>query len=199
MVLSSALLWIDLETAGLPEGNDYSDCRILEVGALLTSTSLELIEEISGVVMLDGITVETLRKDRNRDALEMHKQSGLLAALKGDTQPLRHLEVEILSAIEEHVKQGGKIVLAGSGVASFDQHVIREFMPELAQRLEYYVFDVGAARRVNRMLSHGRFHIEAAESYGDLKEHRALADIYGHYKEALKMREEFGRLYDTEN
>lgn len=196
MIVSKALLWVDIETTGITNSNDYSFIQILEVGAILTNMSLEPLEQINGLVTPTQEAIVQLKAPENAEAFEMHKKSGLLAELtKGETQTLEEIETEILEAIDERVQQGGLVVLAGSGIAAFDFPVIKEKMPRLSERLAYYSFDVGAARRVNLLLSGGQFRTNVNTSYGELKEHRALADIKAHLQEAVAMRDIFGTLY----
>jgi oligoribonuclease (3'-5' exoribonuclease) len=74
------------------------------------------------------------------------------------------------------------VTLAGSGVGCFDMQVIRAQMPELAQRLNYYVIDVGCVRRFLRDICGVRM-----PELGTVN-HRALDDVQHHLAEARQFR-----------
>jgi oligoribonuclease (3'-5' exoribonuclease) len=93
------------------------------------------------------------------------------------TTTLIVVERQIITLIEPYLTDG-KITLAGSGVGCFDMQVIRAQMPELAQRLNYYVIDVGVVRRWLRDVCQ-----VPVSDLGPVN-HRALDDVQHHLAEA---------------
>jgi oligoribonuclease len=172
-------LWLDLETTGLDPASD----DILEVGLVVTDEHLTELAERR--YLLDpGYDWQELV---DQFVLEMHTKSGLLAEL---TDPYSHfiyhslLLVErcIVNVIEPYLTDG-KIVLAGSGVATFDLQVIKAQMPELAQRLTYWTMDIGVVRRYLRDICQ----VELPDT-GPVN-HRALDDVHHHLDEAILFRD----------
>lgn len=172
-------LWLDLETTGL---DPYSD-SILEVGLTITDDRLD--EKIGGRRFLLAPSDSTWCSRLGDDVLDMHVKSGLIHDLDDPFHNFLYglltVERNILSLIEPWLEDG-KIVLAGSGVGTFDLAFIREQMPELAQRLTYYVLDVGVVRRFLRDICQ----VEIPDQ-GPV-EHRALSDVMHHLDEARAFR-----------
>lgn len=173
-------LWLDLETTGL---DPYTD-TILEVG--LTVTDDKLDEKIGGRRYLLAPSDSTWIHRLPDEVLVMHLKSGLVRDLDDPHHNFQYhslLQVErnVLGLIEPWLEEG-KIVLAGSGVGTFDLAFIKEQMPELAQRLTYWVMDVGVMRRFLRDFCR----VEIPDQ-GPV-EHRALSDVYHHLAEARAFR-----------
>lgn len=171
-------LWLDLETTGLDPHTD----AVLEVGLVVTDSDLiehdvrryRIAPPLGWLEWADPYVVE------------MHRRSGLLAELDNpfdyfQYHYLIHVERQIVNLIDPFLDEG-KIVLAGSGVGPFDLQVIKYQMPELAQRLAYYVMDVGCVRRYLRDICK----VELPDS-GPVV-HRALDDVYHHLDEARQFR-----------
>lgn len=140
------LIWLDLETTGL----DEKDGDILEVAAIFTNEQLTVLARTESLV--ETPTGYSDPMERCDDiVLEMHTKSGLWAAR--DEAPslptIAELDYKIAGwFVERH--GGGELVLAGSGVATFDLRWIKEHMPLLASRLAYYTVDTGVLRRFLR-------------------------------------------------
>jgi len=186
------LLWIDLETPSLPNGNDYSRVPILEVGAILTDISLNKIDGYTEVVGMTKHTADILQS--NPFVVDMHKKSGLIKDSIDSSFTCEQIEGDLLSMLSDHNLKKGSVALAGSGVASFDYPVIKEHMPRLADMLEYYVYDVGIFRRLFKAVSPRDVINPSDHKYGNKKVHRAMADIEDHLGEAKDYQKALGIL-----
>lgn len=181
---AQALAFIDLETDGLPDGQDFSVVNILEMGMVVTNLALEPLAGYHEVVKMTKPAAQRIAV--NDYVKQMHTKNGLLqASIKESQMTLAEVEQETLSVLKETGLSQGEFMLAGSGIASFDFPLIKLAMPELASWFTYYVLDVGILRRGHQILSGGRtFYSKVNESYGDMKAHRAYADAEAHLKEA---------------
>jgi len=188
-IVPSALLWCDIETPGLPEGNDFSTSPILEIAGVITDFDLTKFTGVHEAVKLTKEHVEILKK--NPEVVKMHKSSGLLEECKNSTKTLKDLEESMLDLVKQGTFEKGEYILAGSGVASFDYPLIKHYMPELASWLTYYTLDIGILRRSVYYLSHRRnFVDDTKNSYKDgYKKHRAMDDVLAHIEEAEKYRD----------
>ena len=75
--MSKYLFWIDLETTGLHEASDL----ILEIGALVTTSDLEVLDTLNLVV---NRSEEDLARMSDR-VREMHESSGLIEDVRRST------------------------------------------------------------------------------------------------------------------
>jgi oligoribonuclease len=171
-------LWFDLETTGLDPWYD----SILEVGLVVTNARLEELAVRRYLMHAPYRWDETAHPD----VLEMHRKSGLTADLDDPFNNFHYhapvaVERQILHVIEPYLEDG-KIILAGSGVATFDLQVIKAQMPELAQRLTYYTLDIGVVRRYLQDICQVEL-----PNLGPVS-HRALDDVFHHLDEARLFR-----------
>lgn len=184
-----ALVWIDVEATGLPDGNDFSNVHILEIAAILTDFDLKPFAGYEGVVQIDEQIKDALRNPRNKAALDMHLESGLLKDVKESTDTLEQIEAEIVNLLKTKTAfEKGEFMIAGSGVAAYDFPLLKEHMPELASWFTYAPFDIGVQRRVAYYLSERRDLVplvDASFKEGE-KKHRALADVKAHLAEAVQ-------------
>ncbi|MGY6496732.1 MAG: hypothetical protein ACXIUP_00740 [Microcella sp.] len=77
----------------------------------------------------------------------------------------------------------GRAILSGSGVGAFDLQFIRQQMPDLASRLEYFPHDVGQLRREWKRATGSDL-----VTVNNAKPHRALVDIDLHLIETRAFR-----------
>lgn len=181
----SALAWIDLETTGLPVGNDYSGVEILEIGLIVTDFDLKPYFGYQGIVKMDDDIKRALAA--NPEVIQMHLANGLLKESKESKDTLREIESEIIGMFKTRTTQEkGEFMLAGSGVTAYDFNVLKEKMPELASYFSYFSLDIGIVRRAFNVLSGGADLVPTiSESFVEgNKKHRALEDIKAHLKEA---------------
>lgn len=192
-----ALMWTGVETTGVPtreRPNDFSTVYPLEVCVIFTDFDLEPFGGYAAVITPTAESVAALRE--NPDVLEMHRTSGLIAALKGESVTIEQAERDIIDVIKKRTTyEHGEFMIAGSGVAAFDYPLIKHWMPSVARYMAYYPFDIGVMRRTARILSGGRQLVDMnAASYGDAKLHRAQADTEAHISEAKQWQEFFRRV-----
>lgn len=175
-------LWLDLETTGLDPEQD----AILEIGLIVTDENLSELATRRYLMAPPYDNAWFTQLDSH--VQEMHVKSGLVAALDDPFNNFQYhdlivVERQIINLIEPYLTDG-KITLAGSGVGCFDMQVIRAQMPELAQRLNYYVIDVGCVRRFLRDICG----VVRLPELGTVT-HRALDDVQHHLAEARQFRE----------
>lgn len=185
---AQCLLWVDLETPGLPgPKNDYSVVPIMEVAFLLTDFDLEPYEGYHESIKMTRHTADILKG--NDYVREMHTKNGLIKDCIASNVTIEDAEREVIRMIQERTTfEKGEIMLAGSGNAAFDRPVINQWMPELASWLTYYPFDIGVDRRVTNILAKGDvINIPSSSvGYGDAKVHRAWNDVQAHLEEAKR-------------
>lgn len=192
----NALLWVDAETPGLPEGNDYSKIPMLEIAGVVTD--FDLNKHSVGYVGCAKLTREhALALKANPEVLEMHKVSGLLEDCAKSEDTVADLERGMIEMLESTGLKPGEFIISGSGVAAFDHPLIKEQMPELNKWLAYFPLDVGVLRRTIFHLGGGKKFVKPpAESFSN-KSHRALDDILAHIEEAELYRDWLRELPDT--
>ena len=182
------LLWIDLETSGLPEGTDFSGVHLMEFGMVVTDISLN-IEPCGGyteIVKMSKEIADALRADEF--VREMHRESGLIADCIKATATMEDIDREVDQMLSEVGYTKGEIAIAGSGIAMFDFPFIKTKMPLLASWLAYYPYDFGVFRRLLSSLAGGYVINPQLESYGQSKVHRAMNDATAHLREAQAYR-----------
>jgi oligoribonuclease len=174
------IIWCDMETTGLDHRRD----PILEVALIATTSSLTTIAERTWLHVPPDW--DRIRSDLHPAVDEMHTANGLLADIdalheKGGEPYLFGIEDQIMAWIGSVQAGRGKATIGGSGVASFDIQVIRQQMPRLAQRLNYWSYDIGSVRRVGLLAG---IAAPSEMSDGAVKTHRALDDVRMHLAEA---------------
>lgn len=179
--MTDHLLWIDLETTGTDEDRDC----IIEVGAVLTTADLDVVDEYADLV---SPTPEGLgRMMMNPVVKAMHEKNGLLDALLSvPSSSLRHsgyVGQQMCEWMTGHGAKPGKVVIAGSGVSHFDRRFIRRQMPKLDTFCRHWHIDIGVVRRAHAMWA-GGVEVPGAKSAEHSKTHRALDDIRCHLAEA---------------
>lgn len=192
---ANALLWVDLETTGAEEDKD----EIIEIGAVLTDFNFERMDYRPNrdfTCIIEPSETALGRMMKNPIVRNMHVHNGLL----DDCLRSKHRETHIWNAEQKLIKymqmamnsrtnRGDatkyRYMLAGSGVAHFDNRFIRHYMPELSKLLVFSPLDIGMIRRFLKMIG-----VEPADAdNSDSKDHRALGDILLHIEEAKAYRE----------
>jgi oligoribonuclease len=163
------LFWTDLETTG----STLDDNQIIEVGAAITDTDLNVLSGRSYVLPI------MMKVDMKPVVIEMHTKNGLL---KDTMNPFVYTSQDVVDyELAQWVREfngSNHMLLAGSGVMHFDRQFIKRDLPLLNDRLTYYAFDVGVMRRGYEILLGGE------DWPADGKTHRAFDDVLFHIEEA---------------
>jgi oligoribonuclease len=184
-----AYLNVDFETTGLDENLD----SIVEVGIIGTDSDYNPLFEIETLIHPTALTFNAI--EATPIVKEMMTANGLLDDLRigADTglyPSIRDVEDDLLALINRHSpSEQHKVVLSGSGVATFDFRFIRTNWPKIAARLEYWPDDVGVLRRKWRTAT-GDDLVPDNKS----KTHRAFDDIQCHLSESRQFRDLFTRI-----
>lgn len=178
------LAWIDLETTGLSMSEDY----IVEWALLVTDFDLDRkFQRIESSVIQHGDAVKVLRRIKEQPIVKkMHTENGLIAELEsGIGMTLRRSEKTICETLGRY-GEPGDFLIAGSGVAQFDQPWIRHFMPSVDLFFRYSPFDIGSVRRfVELTLKRPDLILQ------DKKVHRAPVDVEFALSQARAFKEIF--------
>lgn len=148
------LLWVDLETTGL----DPMRCLLLEAGLLLTDDRGRELAAVSFVIGYPDVRARV----REQVVRDMHERSGLLDEVERSRLRLDQAEEALLGWVDKREARG--LLMAGSGVGSFDRPWLREHMPRLAEVWHHRTFDMTTVRTL--------FELEKPDHA-----HRALADL----------------------
>ena len=161
------LLWLDLETSGL----DPHRHIILEVACILTNDDLSEVASYDAVInpgVSDVLRLLALTSDDF--VIDMHTKNGLVEEINlGATTSMAEAEKHILEMVEDIPKK--ELILAGNSV-HFDRKFIDEYMPALAKKLNYRIFDVRTLMQMEEFWAPG-----ATEETESVSVHRAMPDI----------------------
>lgn len=171
------LIWLDLETSGL---DSYRDAT-LEIAAIATDEALDEMSRFCRVLRFTdrGLLAPVV--------LAMHEPNGLLDACARSVVHESDAEMDLTDWVKRVSVNADKTMIAGSGVAHFDLHWMRDRGWGVVDEMSYQTFDIGVARRVLQMF--GLAVPALAESSGDRKVHRAMADVEAHLQEARLIRD----------
>ena len=188
------LLWVDLEASGLYEHVD----EIVELGAIVTTSRLEVLEEYQAVIPPSDSGRQ--RIEDSPFVKQMHEANGLLRELDERRRRLgppvttedyakrvRHVESEMMELLTRNGVAPGAAALCGSGIAHIDRPFLKVRMPGLVAALTYWMVDVGHLRRAYNLWGDGSDLSDVNES----KTHRAIDDIRCHLAEARAFQELF--------
>lgn len=171
MTTSPYLVWVDIETTGLDPDQDY----LLEVGVILTTPDLEVIDGRSVLVCDDPAGI-TKQLNANPAVHEMHSRSGLLKVYPG-VLPASAAEAElgrflraVTATTDEMVMELGP--MCGSSV-HFDRAFLKRHMPRLEAAFHYRNLDISGIREAAKLWAPHL--VESAPT--EKKLHRALPDI----------------------
>jgi len=185
------ILWIDFETTDL----DKRDCELLEVAVVLTDDRMA-----SGALatvywsLMRPMSTATWKSRMGDYVRDMHTANGLIDEIdqSGPALPtVERVEMEIIEFIDQWLPViggrgvgGGLVPVAGSGTSHFDIQVLEYRMPELAARLTYWSYDVGAVRRFLRDMTDldDLGFVDPPDS--SAATHRARDDVESHIGEA---------------
>lgn len=187
------LAWIDIETDGLPDGNDFSVVNLLEFAMIVTDFDLQPEAGYEEVIKLTKAGADRIKS--NEYVKKMHGPNGLIKEAVASEFTLEQVEQNAIATLKEMGLERGEFMIAGSGVAMFDFPLIKEKMPELAKWFAYFVVDVGVLRRTIHVFAGKDLVAPVRESFEDgVKAHRARGDVEAHMKEASRFSEYFRSL-----
>lgn len=159
----TTILWVDLEMTGLDPAKD----RIVEVAAIMTHWDFtELGRYESGVAQNE----QELRAlfEANAWAMARPENTNELIELSLASPSEQEVQAQLLAFINQHVPAGEVALLAGNSIHC-DRGFIKQWWPQLDQRLHYRMLDVSAWKVVMQ----AKFGMEFTKK----ETHRALDDI----------------------
>lgn len=133
------LVWIDLEMTGL----DPKTCTILEVGAAITDSDLNILEV--------GPSIPVHQSNKVLDGMEAwsrfhHKKSGLTEACRLSRISLKKAEELTLAFVKKHCKKNAA-PLCGNTIWQ-DRRFLVKYMPKLESYLHYRTIDVSSIKEL---------------------------------------------------
>jgi len=159
------LVWIDLEMTGL----DPQTCVIVEIATIVTDADLNVIAEGPDLVL--HATDEQLAS-MVPVVHEMHRRSGLTAAIRESTVTVAEAEAQTLAFIREHCSKKGAHPLCGNTIGT-DRQFLARHMRQIVDHLSYRTIDVSTIKELARRWYPARYQKRPRKGEG----HRALKDI----------------------
>jgi len=163
------IVWIDLEMTGL----DPKRHVIVEAAVHITDNDLTILGD--GLDLVIHATEDEL-KEMDEVVTKMHTSNGLIDEIRESPLSCAEAEKQIIAYIDEHCD--GHPPLAGNSIAT-DRSFIREYMPDLDQRLHYRMIDVSSLKVLARKWMPTIYSNQPEKGLA----HRALADIVESIKE----------------
>lgn len=139
MQKSKYLVWLDLEMTGL----DPKKCKILEIGAVVTDSELNIIAEGPCVAIHHGEKVLSGMESWSR---YHHKKSGLTDECRASRISLKKAETMVLDFVKNFCKQK-TAPLCGNTIWQ-DRRFLVKYMPKLESYLHYRVIDVSSIKEL---------------------------------------------------
>ena len=176
--------WIDVETTGL----DISRDPVIEIACVITDLDLNRIAQFDTPVD-PGRGLLDARLEMNDYVRDMHTRNGLIFDVLNNSVKTHLAEHGVRSVLEENCYQN-MVAIAGSGVAQFDQPLLRLQMPSITDYMTYYPMDIGVIRRfIKYTLKRPDLLLPESES-----SHRAAEDVDHALREAIYYRDCLGEL-----
>lgn len=180
------LAWLDTETTGLDPKMD----QIIEIAVVLTDFNLDEVDRFERLIMPHNFGEERLLDYLNDFPFikKMHTENGIIPTLENSPslfKAQRDVEVDLFRFLDKYLGPDEKVMMAGSGVASFDMVMMREHYPQLIQgRFDYRCLDIGQVRRFVELVMDQP---EAVPTYKGT-EHRAMDDVLNFIQQAYAFR-----------
>ena len=174
---SNNLIWIDLEMTGLDTDRD----KIIEIATIVTTSSLELVEE--------GPVLAIRQSDEALEAMdawntEQHGKSGLVDRVR--SSPLTEVDAQdiTLNFVSKHVPANAS-PMCGNSVCQ-DRRFLHRCMPELERHFHYRNLDVSTIKELAK-----RWVPAVYQSFSKESSHLAMDDIRDSIRELKHYRERF--------
>jgi oligoribonuclease len=156
---------MDLEMTGL----DPATCVVVEVASLVTDDDLKVVAEGPDLVVAAPPEALAAMEDVVK---EMHRSSGLLAAIEASSITLAEAGRQTLEFIQHHVPEPRTVPLCGNSIGT-DRRFLAAHLPEIEEWLHYRSIDVSTLKELCR-----RWYPDVlAEAPPKKGSHRALDDI----------------------
>lgn len=158
------IVWLDLETTGLDPLTDLP----IEAGVIITDGALREVARRDWLIVTERARLEAMPSI----VLEMHRDSGLLAALEGpEVVPLPEVDVQIAAFLDQHgVTKASP--LAGNSVGDFDRHFLRRRFPATHGKVSHRSINVSTFKALIGMWDPAL----TAPKVERKKDHRAVLD-----------------------
>lgn len=177
---SNNLIWIDLEMTGLDTDRD----KIIEIATIVTTSSLEVVEE--------GPVLAIRQSDEDLDAMdawnkEQHGKSGLVERVQ--SSPLTEVDAQdiTLNFVSKHVPPNAS-PMCGNSVCQ-DRRFLHRCMPELERYFHYRNLDVSTIKELAK-----RWVPSVYQSFSKESSHLAMDDIRDSVRELKHYRECFFKI-----
>jgi oligoribonuclease len=133
------LVWIDLEMTGL----DPRSCTILEIGAVVTDSQLNVVAE--------GPAIAIHHSEKTLSGMEAwskfhHKRSGLTELCRNSRVGMRQAEKLVLDFVKAHCREKSA-PLCGNTIWQ-DRRFLNKYMPRLESYLHYRTIDVSSVKEL---------------------------------------------------
>jgi oligoribonuclease len=156
---------MDLEMTGL----DIRRHVIVEIATLVTDDDLNIVAEGPDLVVHASAEALARMDDVVRD---MHRRSGLLAAIEASTLTLEEAGAQTLAFLREHLPEPGTVPLGGNSIGT-DRRFLAAHLPEIEEHLNYRSVDVSTIKELVRRWYPDVLAAAPRKAGG----HRALDDI----------------------
>jgi oligoribonuclease len=190
-----AFIGIDLECTGFEdvpdEKGEFDD--IVEFGVIGLNRWKQPLFEVETIILPTAHTFD--RINGNPFVHNMFTENGLLDDLEtafrtGLAPTLSSVGEDLVTLINRHrPAPGQKVVLLGSGVATYDLRFLKAQTKTVAKQLQYWTSDVGVIRREWKLATG----TDLVEVNND-KTHRGFDDILCHVEESRAFSTVFERL-----
>lgn len=168
------LVWVDLETTGLDVRTDV----ILEVGMIVTTSDLDVIDEFMQVVHQPDKVLDSM----GEWCINQHGSSGLTKDSKESLTSDLVVEQNALDFLEKHIPTQGSAVMCGNTIG-FDRQFLQFHMRGLHDWFHYRSIDVSGIKTL------GRLWYPDLEPLNKKGSHRTLGDLHDSLEELRYYRE----------
>src|SRR6202158_5194802 len=140
--IGGVLAWMDLEMPGLAPARHV----IVEIATLITDNDLVVIAEGPDLVITAPPAALAAMEDVVRN---MHKKSGLLAAIESSAITLEDAGAATLAFLKEHIPDPRTVPLCGNSIGT-DRRFLAVHLPEVETYLHYRSVDVSTVKELTR-------------------------------------------------